>query len=65
MLRPALVLAAAKTCFFLLLPWLVVVEPAGTPHAISYLVNGSEHCLTLTNDPELAIGVVLAWLDEE
>ena len=24
-----------------------------------YLVNGSEHCLTLTNDPELAIGVVL------
>ena len=30
-----------------------------------YLVNGSEHCLTLTNDPELAIGVVLAWMDEE
>lgn len=29
-----------------------------------YLVNGSEHCLTLTNDPEVAIGVVLAWLDE-
>jgi hypothetical protein len=27
-----------------------------------YLVNGSEHCLTLTNDPEVAIGVVLAWL---
>lgn len=30
-----------------------------------YLVNGSEHCLTLTNDPELAIGVVLAWINEE
>ena len=30
-----------------------------------YLVNGSEHCLSLTNDPELAIGVVLAWTDEE
>lgn len=30
-----------------------------------YLVNGSEHCLTLTNDPEVAIGVVLAWMDGE
>ena len=30
-----------------------------------YLVNGSEHCLTLTNDPEVAIGVVLAWVDDE
>jgi hypothetical protein len=30
-----------------------------------YLVNGSEHCLTLTNDPELAIGVVLAWVGED
>jgi hypothetical protein len=29
-----------------------------------YLVNGSEHCLTLTNDPEVAIGVVLAWVEE-
>jgi hypothetical protein len=29
-----------------------------------YLVNGSEHCLTLTNDPDVAIGVVLAWMDE-
>ncbi|MDP2835064.1 MAG: DUF6129 family protein [Pseudomonadota bacterium] len=29
-----------------------------------YLVNGQEHCLTLTNDPEVAIGVVLAWVDE-
>ncbi len=27
-----------------------------------YLVNGSEHCLSLTNDPDVAIGVVLAWL---
>lgn len=30
-----------------------------------YLVNGSEHCLTLTNDPELAIGVVLAWVGDD
>lgn len=29
-----------------------------------YLVNGSEHCLSLTNDPDVAIGVVLAWADE-
>ncbi|MEW5788988.1 MAG: DUF6129 family protein [Pseudomonadota bacterium] len=30
-----------------------------------YLVNGSEHCLTLTNDPDVAIGVVLAWVSED
>lgn len=30
-----------------------------------YLVNGSEHCLSLTNDPDLAIGVVLAWVSED
>lgn len=30
-----------------------------------YLVNGSEHCLSLTNDPEVAIGVVLAWTGDE
>jgi hypothetical protein len=29
------------------------------------LRGGREHCLTLTNDPEVAIGVVLAWVDEE
>jgi hypothetical protein len=29
-----------------------------------YLVNGNEHCLSLTNDLEAAIGVVLAWVDE-
>lgn len=29
-----------------------------------YLVNGSEHCLSLTDDPLRAIGVVLAWVDE-
>lgn len=29
-----------------------------------YLVNGSEHCLSLTDDPLQAIGVVLAWVDE-
>ena len=30
-----------------------------------YLVNGSEHCLSLTNDPDVAIGVVLAWVSED
>lgn len=30
-----------------------------------YLVNGSEHCLSLTDDPEVAIGVVLAWAGED
>ena len=45
--------------------------PARLPPALEgagfnlYLVNGSEHCLSLTNDPEVAIGVVLAWVDEE
>ena len=45
--------------------------PARLPPALEgesfnlYLVNGSEHCLSLTNDPEVAIGVVLAWRDED
>lgn len=30
-----------------------------------YLVNGGEHCLSLTNDPDVAIGVVLAWTGED
>ena len=30
-----------------------------------YLVNGSEHCLSLTDDPMRAIGVVLASVDDE
>lgn len=30
-----------------------------------YLVNGSEHCLSLTDDPLHAIGVVLAEVDQE
>jgi len=29
-----------------------------------YLVNGSEHCLSLTDDPLHAIGVVVASVDE-
>ena len=29
-----------------------------------YLVSGSEHCLSLTDDPLQAIGVVLAEVDE-
>jgi hypothetical protein len=45
--------------------------PARLPPALKrekfnlYLVNGSEHCLSLTNDPLQAIGVVLASVDEE
>jgi hypothetical protein len=30
-----------------------------------YLVGGGEHCLSLTQDLEQAIGVVLAQVDEE
>ena len=30
-----------------------------------YLVNGSEHCLSLTDDPLHAIGVVVASVDDE
>jgi hypothetical protein len=30
-----------------------------------YLINGSEHCLSLTDDPLQAIGVVVAGVDEE
>lgn len=30
-----------------------------------YLINGSEHCLNLTNDPALAIGVVIAWTEAD
>ncbi|HZW25358.1 MAG TPA: DUF6129 family protein [Gallionella sp.] len=45
--------------------------PARLPPALRrerfnlYLVNGSEHCLSLTDDPQQAIGVVLAEVDEE
>lgn len=45
--------------------------PARLPPALRregfnlYLVNGSEHCLSLTDDPLQAIGVVLALVDEE
>ncbi|TAJ80494.1 MAG: hypothetical protein EPO42_04330 [Gallionellaceae bacterium] len=45
--------------------------PARLPAALKrarfnlYLVNGSEHCLSLTDDPLHAIGVVLAEVDEE
>jgi hypothetical protein len=44
--------------------------PARLPPALKrdkfnlYLVNGSEHCLSLTDDPAQAIGVVLASVDE-
>lgn len=43
--------------------------PARLPAAVRrekfnlYLVNGSEHCLSLTDDPLQAIGVVLALVD--
>lgn len=45
--------------------------PARMPPALRrdkfnlYLVNGNEHCLSLTDDPLQAIGVVLAWVDDE
>jgi hypothetical protein len=45
--------------------------PARMPPALRrekfnlYLVNGSEHCLSLTDDPLQAIGVVLAEVDDE
>jgi len=44
--------------------------PARLPAALKrerfnlYLVNGSEHCLSLTDDPLHAIGVVLAEVDQ-
>lgn len=45
--------------------------PARLPPALKrekfnlYLVNGSEHCLSLTDDQLQAIGVVVASVDEE
>jgi hypothetical protein len=30
-----------------------------------YLISGSEHCLSLTEDPQSAIGVVVALVDDE
>lgn len=30
-----------------------------------YWVGGGEHCLSLTDDPEVAIGVVIAQVDED
>lgn len=45
--------------------------PARMPPALRresfnlYLVNGSEHCLSLTDSPLHAIGVVLAQVDED
>jgi len=45
--------------------------PARLPAAVRgegfnlYLVGGSEHCLSLTDDPLQAIGVVLASVDED
>lgn len=45
--------------------------PARLPPAVRrdrfnlYLINGSEHCLSLTDDPISAIGVVIALVDME
>jgi hypothetical protein len=45
--------------------------PARLPAALKsekfnlYLVGGGEHCLSLTQDAEHAIGVVLATVDDE
>lgn len=30
-----------------------------------YMVGGGEHCISLTTDMDQAVGVVLAWVDEE
>jgi len=30
-----------------------------------YLVDGSDHCMRLTRQPELASGVLVAWKDED
>ena len=30
-----------------------------------YMVGSGEHCIILTTDMEQAVGVVLAWVDEE
>jgi hypothetical protein len=45
--------------------------PARMPPALQrdrfnlYMVGGGEHCISLTTDMEQAVGVVLAWVDEE
>lgn len=45
--------------------------PARMPAALQrerfnlYMVGSSEHCISLTTDPEQAVGVVLASVDEE
>jgi len=45
--------------------------PARLPPALKrdkfnlYLVGGSEHCLSLTDDPKKAIGVVVAEVDAD
>lgn len=45
--------------------------PARMPPALErdgfnlYMVGGGEHCISLTTDPEQAIGLVVAWVDEE
>lgn len=42
------------------------MKPALSENAFNlYLIGGSEHCLSLTDDPERAIGVVVAQVDEE
>jgi Family of unknown function (DUF6129) len=45
--------------------------PARLPPALKresfnlYLVNGGEHCLSLTDDPSRAVGVVLASVSDD
>jgi hypothetical protein len=45
--------------------------PARMPPALQragfnlYMVGSGEHCISLTTDMEQAVGVVLAWVDEE
>lgn len=43
-----------------------VGQPVRTADGFNlYLVDGREHCLVLTNDPEHATGVVLAEVEQE
>lgn len=42
-----------------------VGQPARSADGFNlYLVDGREHCLVLTSDPQNATGVVLAWVED-
>ncbi len=42
------------------------VEPVRAGDGFNlYLVDGRGHCLAFTNDPEVATGLVIAWVEAE